>query len=69
MTLNVSGSASVEGPYSKPPKSRDKGDDEDDPGVTDTVATGRSASRARGGRGDALHERAEEGPDDRVLRG
>ncbi len=40
MTLNVSGSASVEGPYSKPPKSRDDGDDEDDPGVTDTVATG-----------------------------
>ena len=39
-TLNVSASGSVQGPYAKPPKSKADGDDEDDPGVTDTQATG-----------------------------
>ena len=41
-TVNVSGSASVQGPYAKPPKSKADGDDEDDPGVTDTRATGKA---------------------------
>ena len=40
-TLNVSASGSVQGPYAKPPKSKADGDDEDDPGVTDTAATGK----------------------------
>ncbi len=69
-TVNVSGSASVQGPYAKPPKSKADGDDEDDPGVTDTRATGKAEVAITHAIGrDALHERAQEGPDHGLLRG
>lgn len=41
-TVNVSGEASVQGPYAVPPTSRKNGDAEDDPGVKDTRATGKA---------------------------